>query len=51
MSCGTPLTVAERADRHEHRRLHLAVRRDEASGARRAVAGLNLEAERHRRRL
>ena len=42
---------ADGPDGHEDRRLHLAMRREQAAGARQAVAGLNLEAERHHLRL
>ena len=38
---------ANRADRHEDRRLHLAMGREETSRAGKAVGGFNLEAEGH----
>ena len=41
----------QRADRHKHRRLHLAMRREEAPRPRLAVGGLDLKAKRHERRL
>ena len=45
------LDRGQRAHGHEDGRLHLAMRREEAPGARRAIARLNLKAEGHRRRL
>ena len=41
----------QRSHRHKDRGLDFTVRREEASGAGGAIAGFNLEAERHRRRL
>ena len=45
------LDRCKRANRHEDGRLHLAMRREEASGARCAIACLDLEAKGHRGRL
>ena len=41
------LDRADRADRHEDRRLDFAVRREESTGAGAAITGFNLEAKRH----